>query len=239
MKKFLALLLTLAMMLSLMACGGNSGNSNDDTDTGSGVTNNDGDSDKKGGSAYKTFDDLSREMAINADFLLGVDGAEGELYLRCDVAPASEFHTESFVYGFVSNKLDAGCIVVSSGEYTEGLTVEDAFPAVWNDYGTSTLKQYDRIQKYDDFIPDTTEKVKVNGMDAIKFSGVQTGEDYGSPYSYDVYGYCMVIENVPVIIAAMAGEDAKTRSEDNMVTIKHYADEMIYTVRALDHWEEY
>lgn len=245
MKKFLALLLTLAMTLSLMACGGNSGNSNnnnDDTDTGAGVTNNDDDNDKKGASAYKTFDDLTVEWDIYSDYLYYVDDVDGELYLRCDTP--YDFRLEPAIYGFHLFNKEYGAIVVSSGEYTPGLTVDDAFDDVYRDFFIQTLHDYDHNHDWLEFTPDTTEHMTINGRDTIKFAGMQNADDYSTPYSYLVYGYCTVIENVPVVIAAVAGDPDKdyqksTWSNDDMVMIKHYTDEMIYTLRALDHYEEY
>lgn len=234
MKKALALVLTLALSISMIACAGTDNNDSKKKDS---TTTNSGTSTSNKKDSYQTFDDLPKEMDVNSDFLLSVDDAEGELYIHCNVP--KDYRTESFVNGFVCNKVDAGLVVVSSGEYTKGLTVENAFPSVWNDFFLSTLKQYERMSQYDDFTPEETETVTINGMDAIRFSGVQTCDDYGTAYSYDVYGYCMVIENVPVVIAAVAGETNTTCSTDDMASIKHYADEMIETVRALDHWEEY
>lgn len=191
----------------------------------------------KGGKAsggYESFDDLTKEWDVDSDFLMSVDDVEGSLYLRCDT-PA-DFGIESLYKGFASYNSEYGVVVVSSGEYAPGGV---DFSTVYHDWFLETLDDYEGFSDWLDFTPDTTETVTVNGREAIRFAGTQNVEDYGTPYSFEVYGYYVEIENVPVIIAAVSGELATVQSSDDMATIKHYADEMIYTLRALDHYEEY
>lgn len=241
MKRLIALLLVLMMTFSMTACGDDSGSG---TQSGGSDTGKSSDSGKSTGD-YKTFDDLDYEWDVCSDYLYFIDEVEGELYLRCDVP--HDFAVEPSYQGFYIFDSELGAIVISSGEYNiDGITVDEAFEAVYSEYFIRTLGDYasHRASMFAEFTPDSTEKLTVNGRDTIKFSGTQVVDDYGTEYRYMIYGYCTVIENVPVIIAAVAGDpdldyNKSTQSSDNMASINHYTDEMIYNLRALDHYEEY
>lgn len=239
MKRFLALLLVLILALSMIACdsSGDSEQGQQGNDDNSDVSDPD-----KGGSkatAYKTFDDLGYEWDVKSDLLLWIDSApEGaELYLSCDTPKG--YNIDPLYGGFAVYDATHGPIIVAAGEYTPGITLEDAFFPANENYFTDTLNDFKRHTDWLEFTASSKEDVTINGRAAIKFTGVQNAEDYSSPYTYDVYGYCVVIENVPVIIAAVSGDRSDLRSDDNMEMSKHFVDEMIYTLRALDHYEPY
>lgn len=250
MKKFLALLLVLVMILSLAACGEKEetpdGTGQSDTGSGEppvepGGDDDDGKNDPPSAD-HQSFDDLPRLWAIGTDFLLYNDEVEGELYLRCGIP--EDFRVDPTLYGFFVEKAHYGAVIVAAGEYTPGITVDEAFETVYTENFLHTLKEWEKMKKWEDFTPDSTEHVTINGRDVIKFSGKQDADDYGTYYGFLVYGYCVVIENVPVIIAAVAGDPEldyfkAAWAEDDMVATKHYADEMICSLFALDHYEAY
>lgn len=247
MKKLILLLLAVAMLLSMTACGGeNADVAASETATGEtaavSAKEDKETKDKKSSAEYETFKDLPVEWDVYSDFLYWNDDVDGELYLRCGVP--EDFRLESSIYGFFLECADYGGIIVSAGEYTPGLTVDDAFESMYRDYFLATLDDYEDNHDWMDFTPDTTERLTINGRDAIHFTGVQNADDYGTAYNYLVYGYCVVIENIPVIIAAVAGDpeleyQERTWATDDMELTKHYADEMICSLRAIDHYEEY
>lgn len=251
MRKILAFLLAALMALSMTACGGSSesdGSSkaekqnSESSKSSKKESSSKSDSKKKTEADYQTFDDLPIVWDVYSDFLYYVDEVDGELYLRCNVPENTAI--EPLYLGFASSDSETGVVFVSAGEYTPELKVDDAFDSVYSECFIKTMKDYTNTRTWSDFTPDTSEHITINGRDVIKFTGVQEADDYGTACSYEIYGYCVVIENVPVIIAAAASPvDAtwlrETMSKDDMVTIKHYADEMICTLRAIDHYEDY
>ena len=92
-------------------------------------------------------------------------------------------------------------------EIAPGAVVDDIFPAFYNS---------------DAFI---------NGYDAIKFTGVQEADDYGTARTYDVYGYCAVINDLPVIIVGVTEQGKDQDTEELRAEQIHYVDEMIQTAR--------
>lgn len=250
MKRLLALFLVLLMVFSLVACGEKEetpdtdssirGDSHDDRDN-----NDDGGDDNDDNSPaadHQTFDDLAKTWAVGVNFLAYRDDVEGELYLRCGIP--DDFRVDPTLYGFYVEKAHYGAVIVCAGEYTPGITVDDAFDSVYTENFLHTLKQWEGKKTWEEFTPDTTERMTINGREVIHFTGKQEGDSYGTYYAFLVYGYCVIIENIPVIVAAVAGDPEldyfeSAWVEDDMVATKHYADEMIRSLYALDHWEEY
>lgn|GEM_PF-4376727 len=116
-------------------------------------------------------------------------------------------------------------------EIAPGAVVDDIFPAFYNsDAFINTFKSFSRAT-YAEFTPATTEAVTINGYDAIKFTGVQEADDYGTARTYDVYGYCAVINDLPVIIVGVTEQGKDQDTEELRAEQIHYVDEMIQTAR--------
>ncbi len=255
MKKLFAALLVLVIILSMAACGENNDDQPENSDHSNvSVDNESKNGDNQGNSTsntddsykalgeFKRFDDLDYEWDVYSNYLYFLDSVEGALYLRCDVP--GNFAVRPSIYGFYLENKGYGTVIVSSGEYSPGITVDKAFDDVYKNNFIATLNDFERSKTWFDFTPDTSEHITINGRDTIKFAGMQKSDDYNTPYNYLVYGYCTVIENIPVFIVAAAGDPANdyqksTWADDDMVTVKHFADELIENIRALDHYEPY
>lgn len=255
MKKVLALTLSaLLLMSALCGCGdtptSGSGKNNDavtgsesaggglgqngDTDTNGDVGEDagvpsdvvDGDSQDAGEtSGALSFADLPRTESIGAGYLNASTVAE-DLYLEADVP---DIRTESFGYGFItSDSLDYAIVVASEITTVPDVTAADAFPEVYSDDFRSMLVNFNRA-KYAELSLSSTEEVTVCGSDAIRFTGVQTADDYGTAYNYDVYGYCLVYADVPIVVAAVTLQEKV--DADTVSTLTHYVDEIVQTVR--------
>lgn len=133
------------------------------------------------------------------------------------------FYTDNYVY--------ASILVGCAEEIALGAVVEDIFPDFYNsDAFINTFKSFSRAT-YAEFTPATTEAVTINGFDAIKFTGVQEADDYGTPRTYDVYGYCAVINDLPVIVVGVTEQGKDQDTEELRAEQIHYVDEMIQTAR--------
>ena len=258
MKKVLALTLSaLLLMSALCGCGdtpvsgseknsdavtgsenagGSSGqNGATDTDGGAGDAGQDagvpsdaedGDSPDAGKtSGALSFADLPRTESIGAGYLNASTVAE-DLYLEADVP---DIRTESFGYGFItSDSLDYAIVVASEITTVPDVTVADAFSEVYSDDFRSMLVNFNRA-KYAELSLSSTEEVTVCGNDAIRFTGVQTADDYGTAYNYDVYGYCLVYAEVPIVVASVTLQEKV--DADTVSTLTHYVDEIVQTIR--------
>lgn len=172
-----------------------------------------------------SFADLPKTESIGAGYLGAPTTAE-DLYLEADVP---DIRTESFGFGFItSDSLDYAIVVASETTTVPGVTVADAFSEVYSDDFRSMLVNFNRA-KYADLSLSSTEDVTVCGIDAIRFSGVQTADDYGTPYTYDVYGYCLVYAEVPIVVAAVTLQEEV--DADTVASLTHYVDEMVQTIR--------
>ena len=132
-------------------------------------------------------------------------------------------YTDNYVY--------ASILVGCAEEIAPGAIVDDIFPAFYNsDAFINTFKSFSRAT-YAEFIPATTEAVTINGYDAIKFTGVQEADDYGTARTYDVYGYCAVINDLPIIVVGVTEQGKDQDTEELRAEQIHYVDEMIQTAR--------
>lgn len=239
MKKLLALLLALVMALSLVACGGgDSTPSGGDTDEGGAAVADNGGSTAQGndagdGGSYLSYGDLEYTQRF---CLWGDDRVD----FLCDYP--SGFAFESFGAGMASDSNTAFAIVVAHGETRmRDTALEDAFLAFLNgDDGCfhSTLRQVNRAT-YDEVTPEIEYITLDTGREAIKFSGTQHVDDYGTIYDSVLCGYFTMLDDIPVISCYIIF-DEETLEQDRIEErdrylspeeMDHYALEMINTLR--------
>ena len=186
----------------------NEGNAADTDNTGDAATN------------YVTFEDLTRTQycaTLACDWKLEADAPTLVEFV------GNGFYTDNYVY----SSIFVGC----AEEIALGAVVEDIFPSFYNsDAFINTFKSFSRAT-YAEFTPATAEAVTINGFDAIKFTGVQEADDYGTPRTYDVYGYCAVINDLPVIVVGVTEQGKDQDTEELRAEQIHYVDEMIQTAR--------
>lgn len=236
--KYVSVLSVLTLTLFLTACGdsGNgssaAGANTSDKNSTASVTGIDednaanesdsADTDNTGDAAadYVTFEDLTRTQYCAT---LACDWK-----LEADAPPLVEFVGNGF---YTDNYVYASILVGCAEEIAPGAVVDDIFPSFYNsDAFINTFKSFSRAT-YAEFTPATTEAVTINGFDAIKFTGVQEADDYGTPRTYDVYGYCAVINDLPVIVVGVTEQGKDQDTEELRAEQIHYVDEMIQTAR--------
>lgn len=246
MKRFLALLLALIFALSLCACGGDDEPaeastpvpSSSDAPTADAPTEEPAEETPEApASGYLTYDDLENTMS----FILWRD--EGNLRFQCDYPTG--FHFESHSNGMGSENSLAFSIVLAHGEDTmPGASLEEAFLTLLNgdDGFHSLLRQVNRAS-YDEVTPDEMEYVTLDcGREAIRFSGIQHVDDYGTLYDSYLHGYFTLIDDIPVIVgyiifdeeeleADRLAERDRYYSTDEM---EHYVVEIINTLRVVE-----
>ncbi len=142
-----------------------------------------------------------------------------------------DWQAEGYGRGFALNEKGNKnyAIVVACGYSAEG-TLEEAFSTVYNDTFNGILMQNYRA-KYAEFTPETTEVKLANGSSALRFSGIQPADDYGTELNCPVYGYGFNYDGVPLIVAYIVMDEAAANNakRDEM---KDYVDEMVNTLRA-------
>lgn len=235
MKKLLALFLALVMTLSLVACG--DGDTSSGSDTGDTVVPKNGGSaagnDAGDGGKYLTYDDLESTQRF---CLWGDDRVD----FLCDYPLGFAF--DSFGQGMSSDSNTAFAIVVAHGETRmRDTALEDAFLAFLNgDEGGfhTTLRQVNRAS-YDEVTPEIKHITLDNGREAIKFSGTQHVDDYGTIYDSFLSGYFTMLDDIPVISCYIIFDEEdleqdRIEERDRYCSpeeMDHYALEMINTLR--------
>ncbi len=239
--KYVSILSVLTLTLFLTACGDSGSGTNGSSAAGANVSDKNGaasvtstgedtvvnesnaaDTDNTGDAAanYVTFEDLTRTQycaTLACDWKLEADAPTLVEFV------GNGFYTDNYVY--------ASILVGCAEEIAPGAVVEDIFPSFYNsDAFINTFKSFSRAT-YAEFTPATTEAVTINGFDAIKFTGVQEADDYGTPRTYDVYGYCAVINDLPVIVVGVTEQGKDQDTEELRAEQIHYVDEMIQTAR--------
>ena len=219
MKRILALILA-AFMLSaaLCGCGNESADDNANKDNSAAVSDKaktDSENKKDGAAASGKLTGTYEIAATDPHYIISTPDWQAEGYGR------------GFALNEKGNKNYA--IVAVCGDGIGGDSLNEVFEALYNDDFSGILMQNYRA-KYADFALETTEVKLADGSTAIRFSGMQPADDYGTELNCPVYGYGFYHDDVPFIIAYIvmdesAADDAK-RAE-----MKEYVDEMVGTVR--------
>ena len=143
-----------------------------------------------------------------------------------------DWRAEGYGRGFALNEKGNKnyAIVAACGDGSSSDPLNESCEALYNDDFIGILMQNYRA-KYAEFALETAEVKLSNGSTALRFSGIQPADDYGTELNCPVYGYGFYHDGVPFIIAYIvmdesAADDAK-RAE-----MKDYVDEMVNTVRA-------
>lgn len=229
MKKYLSLLLALVFVMSLCACGGEKTETPaKDLDSDMGITLEEHDSGNSNTSATAatplTYDDLPRTKAF---WIWPEEG--DEFGFRIDY-PNTRFDTHGNGMGS-EDSLDYSIVVAHSQNTMAGMTLEDAFMEFLNGSGGfhSVLKTVNRAT-YSEMTPDTETVTLPCGRKAIKFSGIQSYDDYGTLADCPIYGYCVMYETVPVIVCHILFK-ADAVDSTTLSTLTSQVDEMVNTIR--------
>ncbi len=214
MKRSLALILVvLTLAAALCGCGG---------DSASGSSGND--------------NPASAASAGKADSKTAADTSLPETYEIAATDPhyiiaTPDWQAEGYGRGFALNEKGSKnyAIVVACGYSAEG-TLEEDFTTLYNDTFNGILMQNYRA-KYAEFTPETTEVKLANGSSALRFSDVQTADDYGTALNCPVYGYGFNYDGVPFIVAYIVMDEAAV-DDAKRDEMKGYVDEMVNTLRA-------
>lgn len=232
MKKLLSLFLALILIVSMCACGKNT-NSTDNINNDSVQHENNTDKTDKADeksdtptSDYLTYDDLTETETF---WIWPEDGEPYSFAISCP----SGFRFDSHGNGIGSeNSLAYSIVVTHSERPMSNPTLEDAFLTLLNgdDGYHSILRSIDRAT-YSEMTPETELVTLPCGKQAIKFTGLQNQDDYGTIADCPTYGYCVLYGDVPVIVSYILFEadevDDATRAE-----LQNYVDEMVNTIRS-------
>lgn len=245
MKKILALLLALAMALSLCACGG------DGTGTEGGGGAGDPvqiDPAPSGASDAQPKDDdpvQAQPVDVNATHLAYDDLTRTE---RMSVWPdddelfhyeidCPDFRFETYGWGIGSEHSLEYAIVAANPKRPvlhADTSLADAFEQLLNGTGGyhSVLKSVDRAS-YADIVPETTALTLDCGREAIRFTATVQQDDYGTLTDCPLYGYCTLLNGMPVIVSYIVLEPDKV-DDDTLALAAHYVDEMVNTLRIVE-----
>lgn len=245
MKKLLALLLSLAMLLSLAACGGGS-----TTDGGTPLDPAASDTND----AQGKDDDPIQTQPVDADathlsyedltetenFWLWLD--EGDIQLQIDYPFGFRFDGHGNGMGSESSWYYA-IVMAHSEQPMPDTSLEDAFYTLLNgeDGFHSILRMVNKAD-YDDVTPETEVVTLASGREAIKFSGFQHMDDYGTIADCPIWGYCTLLDDIPVIVCYVIFDEEGLESDRLEGSARycapedmaHYVEEMINTVRIVE-----
>lgn len=243
MKKLLALLLALAMTLSLCACGGDSsggGTQPVPAGTSDGQTEeNDPEQTQPAdtGAAYLTYDDLAQ----TSNSWVRLD--EGDVKLQIDHPSGFAFEGQAGHDVASTNNYCFSMLMTHAEEPMPGASLEDAFYALLNGENGlhSTLRMINRAS-YSEVSPETEIVTLDCGKEAILFSGIQQLDDYGTLSDCPIWGYCTMLDEVPVIVCYVifdveSYEEGVASERNGFIPtedMEHYVTEMINTVRIVE-----
>lgn len=209
------------MAVTVCGCGDGDKTSSNSKSDGQNVTNtDDGDDadntdDDKASTDYKTFDDLPNSERIGTT----------DMFISTFDAP-----TESYGFGFSNTDSFNYAVMFASTEYPEeGASIDDTFADFYDEDYQIYLRQFNKAT-YADYVPEITDRVTLAcGAEAIKFEGKQEFDEYGTPGSYDVYGYAFVYNGYTMIVSYAAQNDKV--DDAKKAELAGYVDEMIHTIR--------
>lgn len=240
MKKILALLLSLAMALSLCACGG--GTQRDPASAGTSGGQTEGDDHEQmqpvdTEATYLTYDDLTETQ----NSWIWLD--EGEIWIQFNYPNGYRFEDHGHGMGS-ENDRDFSILAVHSEQPMPGTPLEDAFYTLLNgEDGFHAILRMVLNADYDDIVIDKTRSVTLDcGREALSFSGTQHMDDGGTIADCPIQGYCMMLDDIPVIVcyiifdedglaADLLEEREGALSVDEM---QHYVDEIINTFHIVE-----
>lgn len=244
MKKLFALLLALAMILSLAACGGGTGGDAAGDDSGDAAAADDAGQESGGeqesagvsGGSYLTYDDLTE----TENFWLWLD--EGDIQLQIDYPFGFRFDSHGNGMGSESSWYFA-IVMAHSEQPMPDTSLEDAFNTLLNgeDGFHSILRMVNKAD-YDDVTPETEVVTLASGREAIRFSGTQHMDDYGTIADCPIWGYCTLLDDIPVIACYVIFDEEGLESDRLEESARycapedmaHYVEEMINTVRIVE-----
>lgn len=231
MKKLISLLLVLSLVFSLCACGGSGSASTStsksaDDSVSNAALSTDVDENENTASAgtYLTYEDLPR----TEKFFVRPEDSDA-IILEMDY-PNIRFKTASIGMGS-ENSLDYAIVVAHSERPMPDTSLEDAFYALLNgERGYHTVLKSVNRATYSDLEPEMETLTLDCGKEAIKFTGIQHLDDYGTLSDCPVLGYATLIGDTPVITGYILYEEENVDA-DTIAELEHYALEMINTVR--------
>lgn len=244
MKKLLSLILALTFALSLCACGGGSTGSptnspspapgSDAPASGTPAADPDEKKPEAPAAAYLTYDDLTQ----TANSWVRLD--EGDIRLQIDHPSGFSFEGQA---GHDVASTNNGCFTMLMTHSTvpmPGASLEDAFYALLNgeDGLHSTLRRVNRAS-YSEVSPETEIVTLDCGKEAILFSGIQQLDDYGTLSDCPIWGYCTMLDDIPVIVCYVIfkpasleeGVASERKGFIPVEDMEHYVTEMVNTVR--------
>ncbi len=243
MKRILALFLALVMSLSLCACGGDSsGGGTQSVPGGTSDGQAEGNAPEQTqpadtGAAYLTYDDLTETH----NSWVSLD--EGELQLRIDHPSGFAFEGQAGHDVASTNNYCFTMLMTHAEAPMPGASLEDAFYALLNGEGGlhSTLRMINRVS-YSEVSPETEIVTLDCGREAVKFSGIQSIDDYGTLSDCPIWGYCTMLDEVPVIVCYVifdveSFEEGVASERKGFISIEdmeHYITEMVNTVRVAE-----
>lgn len=229
MKKYLSLLLTLAFIMSLCACGEEKTDvSAKDSDSDMGIIleeHNNGNSDINSTSvAPLAYDDLPRTASFRIQ-----SEERGEFGFSIDYSN-TRFDTHGNSMSS-EDSLDYSIVVAHSKSTMPEKALEDAFSEFLNGSGGfHSVLMTVNFATYSEMTPKTETVTLPCGRKAVKFSGIQSCDDNGTLADYPIYGYCVMYENVPVIVChILFNADAVDSTTLSKLTAQ--VDEMVNTIR--------
>lgn len=235
MRKLLALLLSLAMLLSLCACGGSSGGGTQPAPGGTSDAPAAGNEPEQTqpadtGDTYLTYDDLTQTCSSWV----------GDVKLQLDHPSGFAFEGQAGHDVASTNNYCFTMLMTHSTEPMPDTSLEDAFYALLNgeDGLHSTLRMVNRAT-YSELSPETETVTLDCGKEAILFSGLQQLDDYGTLSDCPIWGYCTMLDDIPVIVCYVifdadsleAGVASEQKGFIPTEDMEHYVTEMVNTLR--------
>lgn len=230
------LLLSMFTLGCLYGCGSESADTSDaasadapsqEVKTDDSAESQDTDVVESSGAEFLTYDDLPREerMQVDIDHCIIIN-----LPIPCE-GTGNGLTTYSYV------STNYYYVAVCGTEIMPDADLEDAFLELLNREGSdgyhATLNMASH-GTYDEMTPEMEYVTLDTGAEAIRFTGIQHKDDYGTPYDCVVYGYATMCDGVPVIVSYLI-EDEELVDEATKAELGRFVDEMINTVH-LSEW---